>query len=152
MPNLTTQTFDKLAMWTCNNCNLDFKNTYQKHNCGAQTVENFLFGKTNYTLTLFEHLVAKFEEIGPISLHATRSMIVFKKDKGFAYVVNLGKNFVDVVLPFKEPYEDNLCFRKIALVSGSSDYNHHLRIIMPEDINEEVFDYMKKAYANGKNL
>jgi len=139
-------------MWACNNCNREFIKANQKHYCGAQNIDDFLIGKTDYTVTLFEHLVAKFEEIGPISLHATKSMIVFSRDKGFAYVINLGKNFVDVVLPFKEPYVDNLCFRKIALVPRSTDYNHHLRIIMPEDINEEVFDYMKKAYAYGKNL
>lgn len=139
-------------MWTCNNCTRSFKNTNQKHYCGNQSIGNFLIGKTESSLALLDHLIAKFEEIGPIQVYATKSIIVVSREKGFTYVINIGKNFVDVIFPFKERYEDNLCFRKIALVPGSNDYNHHLRIVMPEDINEEVFDYMKKAYANGKNL
>lgn len=139
-------------MWNCNNCTRSFKNTNQKHYCGDKTVDDFLINKTESSLALLDHLIAKFEEIGPIQLHATKSTIVISREKGFAYVTNIGKNFVDVVFPFKELYEDNLCFRKIALVPGSNDYNHHFRIIMPEDINKEVFDYMKKAYTNGKKL
>ena len=68
----------------------------------------------------------------------------------FAYVIQLGKNFVDVVFPFKQAYIDNLCFNKIKPVPGSDDYNHHLRIYFKEDINEEVRMYMKMAFENGR--
>ena len=40
-------------------------------------------------------------------------MISFSATKGFAYVIQLGKNFVDVVFPLKQAYTDNLCFSKI---------------------------------------
>lgn len=139
-------------MWVCNLCNRSFKNNNQQHYCTDQSVGIFLAGKTETSISLFDHLISKFNEIGPIQLHATKSMIVISADIAFAYVIALGKNFVEVVLPFKEHFEDNLCFRKIALVPGSNDYNHHLRMVLPEDLNEEVFDYLKKAYANGKKL
>ena len=139
-------------MWKCPLCNRNFKNTLHAHFCGDKTVGDFLMGKSDNSLDLFDHFILKLEEIGPIKLYATKSMIVVTADIGFAYIVNLGKSFVDVVLPFKELHEDNLCFRKIALVPGSNDYNHHLRIMYKEDINEEVFEFMKKAYANGKNV
>lgn len=139
-------------MWTCVLCNRSFKKNNQIHYCSDQTVGNFLAGKTETAINLFDHLIARFEEIGAIKLHATKSMIVISADIRFAYIIALGKNFVDVVLPFKEPFDDNLCFRKIGLVPGTNDYNHHLRIMFTDDINEEVFDYLKKAYANGKNL
>lgn len=139
-------------MWTCSLCNRSFKNTDQQHYCSDKTVGDFLAGKTETALQLFEHLISRLEEIGPIRLHATKSMLIISADVGFAYVIALGKNFVDLVLPFKKHFEDNLCFRKIALVPGSNDYNHHLRLMLPEDINEEVLSYLKKAYANGKKL
>jgi hypothetical protein len=62
----------------------------------------------------------------------------------------LGKNFVDVVFPFKQPHEDNLCFNKIKPVPGSSDYNHHLRLYSPGDITDEVRLYMKMAFDGGR--
>lgn len=117
-----------------------------------RSVNSFLSGKSETSVFLFEHLMNSFESIGSIHLHATKSMIVISADSGFAYVIAMGKNFIDVVLPFKELFEDNLCFKKIARVPGTNDYNHHLRIMLPEDLNEEVLNYLKKAYANGKNI
>jgi hypothetical protein len=66
----------------------------------------------------------------------------------FAYVIQLGKNFIDIVFSFKQPFEDNLCFNKIKPVPGSDDYNHHLRLYLVADINDEVVKYMKMAYQN----
>ena len=139
-------------MWTCTICDRSFNINKQIHSCIDKNITDFLIGKSNTTIHLFEILMDKFQEIGSIKIHATKSMIVISADKGFAYVINLGKNFVDVVLPFNERYEDNWCFRKITQVPGTNDYNHHLRIMYQEDFNEEVFDYLKKAYANGKKI
>ena len=139
-------------MWTCSFCNRSFNLQNQHHYCGDETVAHFLRGKSETALILFDQLISSFEEIGPIKLHATKSMIVISSNKGFAYITQFGKNFMDVVMPFKELYEDNLCFRKMVLVPGSDDYNHHLRLMHTNDVNEEVIYYLKKAYANGKNL
>lgn len=139
-------------MWNCPTCIRSFKNTNQQHYCGDKTVGDFLIGKTETALNLFDFFIAKLEEIGAIKLYATKSMIIISADVKFAYIIALGRNFIDVVLPFKEPFDDNLCFRKITLVPGTNDYNHHLRLVFGEDINDVVFNYLRKAYANGKNL
>ncbi|KQC01608.1 hypothetical protein AQF98_07000 [Pedobacter sp. Hv1] len=122
------------------------------HYCGDKTVNDFLIGKNEEVIDLFNHFILRYREIGEIKLQATKSMIAIMADQRFAYIIKIGKDFIDIVLPFKKPFEDNLCFRKIALVPGSTDYNHHLRLYYPDDINEEVFDYMKLAYANGKSI
>ncbi len=139
-------------MWICSLCKRSFRNTNQAHYCCDQNVSDFLAGKSDFALTLLDKLVEKFEEIGPVKLHATKSMIVFAAPIRFAYIIQVGKTFIDMVLPFKEVYDDNLCFRKIALVPGTDDYNHHLRLMYVEDLNEEVVGYLKKAYANGKTI
>jgi hypothetical protein len=81
-----------------------------------------------------------------VTIHPTKSMIAFASKKRIAYVIQLGKNFVDIVLPFDKPYEDNLCFRKIAQVPGTQQFNHHLRLMSKDDINKEVLHFMKLAY------
>ena len=138
-------------MWTCTICNRSFEKNYQDHSCKHQSVDEFILGKSDFAVELFGVLISKFEEIGPIKIHATKSMIVVSANKGFAYIINLGGKFIDVVLPFNVRYEDNLCFRKIAIVPASNQFNHHLRLILTEDINDEVFSYMKIAYENGVN-
>ncbi|MEJ2904959.1 DUF5655 domain-containing protein [Pedobacter panaciterrae] len=113
------------------------------------TLSAFLQGKSPSSIELFNHLVSCYQQLGEVKFHTTKTMIAFSSRINFAYVIQFGKNFIDVVFPFKQPYEDNMCFRKIKLVPGSDDYNHHLRIYYKEDINDEVLKYMSMAYKNG---
>lgn len=108
----------------------------------------FLQGKSSSSIELFNHFVSCYQQLGDVKFHATKTMIAFSSRINFAYIIQFGKDFIDVVFPFKQPYEDNMCFRKIKLVPGSNDYNHHLRIYYKEDINDEVLKYMAMAYNN----
>ncbi|MBB6502207.1 DUF5655 domain-containing protein [Pedobacter cryoconitis] len=112
-------------------------------------IKEFLIKKSAHSIALFEELDTVFRQIGEVNHHATKTMIAFSARINFAYIIQMGKDFIDVVFPFKQVYEDNLCFRKIKQVPGSNDFNHHLRIYAKEDLNEEVRFYMKKAYQNG---
>ena len=106
-------------------------------------ISDFLNGKSEHTLSLFRHFVAAYQLLGQITVHPTKSMIAIAATKRVAYVTRLGKNFVDVTFPFDKPYNDNLCFHKIAQVPGTSQYNHHFRMKQTEDVNEEVIGFMK---------
>ncbi len=139
-------------MWTCTFCNQQFKNINQTHYCTDQTILDFMLRKSEKSITLCLYFIQCYIEMGEIKPHATKTMIAFKAAKNFAYVIRLGKDFIDIVLPFKIAYTENLCFNKIAQVPGTNDYNHHLRMYSIEDINEEVKHYMKLAYANGKAI
>ena len=137
-------------MWTCPLCGQQFVNTNQVHSCGDTELADFLKGKSDHTVSLFWHFVESYQKLGKVTVHPAKSMIAFAARTRIAYVIQLGKNFIDVVFPFDTPYNDNLCFRKIAQVPGSKQYNHHLRIMQKEDINKEVKQFMKLAYENGK--
>ena len=114
-------------------------------------VNHFLAGKSEHTRGLFGRLIAEFEAIGDVRVNAAKSMICIGRSRNFAYVIYLGKNFIDVVLPFKQTFAENFCFKKIKQVPGSPDFNHHLRIYHSEDFNDEVRGYMKLAWQNGCN-
>jgi hypothetical protein len=136
-------------MWLCPLCNQQFVKVNQTHSCNDKQLADFLAGKPQHTVDLFNHLVSEYRQIGEVSIHPTKSMIAFAARKRFAYVIQLGKAFIDVVLPFKQPYDDNLCFNKIKPVPGSDDFNHHIRLYNMDDINDEVRGYLKMAYQNG---
>jgi hypothetical protein len=108
-------------------------------------LSDFLNGKTEYTLGLFRFFIDQLSELGDINLRATKSMIAIESKTSFAYITQLGKNFIHVVIPFDRAYEDNLCFTKIAQVPETDQFNHHLRIYFKEDINEEVKGFLKMA-------
>ena len=112
---------------------------------------DFIKGKSEHTLTLFDHFVKEYQRIGKVTVHPAKTMIgIATARKRITYVTQLGKNFIHVVFPFEQPYRDNLCFQKIAQVPGDEkQFNHHLRILAKDDINEEVKKFMNLAYTLG---
>jgi len=111
-------------------------------------VSDFLTGKSEHTLMLFNYFINEFQKIGPVTLHPAKSMIgIANSHKRVAYITQLGENFIHVVFPFKEAYPDNLCFQKIAQVPGDAhQFNHHFRMLNQEDVNDEVLHFMRMSY------
>jgi len=139
-----------VPMWTCPLCDQQFVNKNQVHSCNDKTLNDFLKGKSDHTISLFWHLVQRYQEIGKITIHPAKSMIALAATTRIAYITRLGRDFVDVTFPFKQPYNDNLCFEKIARVPGQQQFNHHFRMYAKEDVNEEVMAFMKLAYKEGQ--
>ena len=112
-----------------------------------KTVADFLTGKSEHTIKLFQHFLEEFGKLGNVTLHPAKTMIgIANEQKRIAWVTQLGKNFIHVVFPFKMPYPDNLCFTKIAQVPGDHrQFNHHFRMFYIEDVNEEVISFMRMA-------
>lgn len=137
------------CMWTCPLCQQRFVNNNQVHSCRDKTLDDFLKGKSPHTLSLFWHFVETYQSIGRVTVHPTKSMIAFAAKTRIAYITRLGKDFLDVTFPFKEPYNDNLCFHKIAQVPGQQQFNHHFRMQRTKDLNMEVKGFMKLAYKEG---
>lgn len=120
--------------------------SYMSKPSAQEDLARFLDGKSEHTLALFDHFVNEFDKLGTVKLEPTRSMIaVDNGQRRVAWITQLGKNFVHVVFPFREAYEDNLCFQKVAQVPGSQQFNHHLRILDKADVNAEVKKFMKMA-------
>ena len=105
-----------------------------------KTIAGFLSGKSAHTIELFNHFIETYNTIGLIEVHPVKTMIgISNGQKRIAWITLLGKNFIHIVFPFKQPYTDNLCFTKIAQVPGDAkQLNHHFRMLHTEDINEEV--------------
>lgn len=119
----------------------------------ARQIADFLAGKSAHTLMLFNHFVTEFKKLGnDVTLHPTKSMIaVSNAHKRIAWITQLGKGFIHVVFPFKQLYPDNTCFVKMAQVPGdATQFNHHFRMNLPQDLNEEVLSYMQLAYHSGE--
>lgn len=116
-----------------------------------KTLDDFLRGKSDLTIALFDHFVRRFQRIGSITVQPAKTMIgLATPRKRIVYITQLGKNFIHVVFPFEKAYSDNLCFQKIAQVPGDTQFNHHFRMLAKEDVNKEVVEFMKLAYKQGK--
>lgn len=111
-------------------------------------LEVFLKGKSEHILMLFNHFIEKYKEVGEITIHPAKTMIgVANSYKRIAWVTQLGKNFIHIVFPLQRPYNDNLCFQKIAQIPGDTkQFNHHFRMLLKDDVNDEVMKFMKMAF------
>jgi hypothetical protein len=108
----------------------------------------FLTGKSEQTLSLFNHFITEYQKLAPVTIHPAKTMIgIANSHRRVAWVTQLGKNFIHVVFPFKQEHPNNLCFQKIAQVPGDAhQFNHHFRMYNVEDVNEEVLKFMQMAY------
>jgi hypothetical protein len=122
-------------------------------NTDDKQLSEFLSGKSEHDLMLFQHFINEFQKVGPVSIHPAKTMIgIANSHKRVVYITQLGKNFIHVVFPFKQPYPDNLCFQKIAQVPGDMQFNHHFRMLQKEDVNEEVLEFMRLAYFDEQSV
>ncbi|HEY8935161.1 MAG TPA: DUF5655 domain-containing protein [Cyclobacteriaceae bacterium] len=121
-----------------------------KPSSGDNAIEDFLNGKSQHTIELYNHFIKQFSGVGKITIHPAKTMIgIATPRKRIVYITQLGKNFIHAVFPFDKSYDDNLCFQKIAKVPGDDQYNHHFRMLEKEDVNAEVIKFMKLAYELG---
>ncbi len=132
-------------MWTCPLCAQDFVRDNQYHSCRDKTIADFFAKKSPHLLELFEHFITVFQELGDVKYHATKTMIAFSVKTRIAYLTRVGKNFIDISFMFKKKFDDNLCFYRIGQVPGTEQYNHYFRMMYPEDVNEEVREFMQLA-------
>lgn len=109
-----------------------------------------LTNKTAAALALYNAILQAFEAAGPVTVHPAKTMIgISNNRRRIAWITQVGKNFVHVVLHFKKPYSDNICFQKIAQVPGEAkQFNHHFRMYAVEDLNEELRGFIRLAYTN----
>ncbi len=115
-----------------------------------KTIDDFIKGRSAHTLELYNHFIKSFKNIGDITLYPAKTMIgISNRHKRVAWITAFGKNFLHVVFPFKQPCYDNLCFQKIAQVPGANQFNHHFRMLLTDDVNEELEDFMKMARQGG---
>ena len=136
-------------MWTCPKCKHKFYNKNQSHSCGNYTIEDFLNGKKEKAVELFNYFLSEYRKIGEFELHPVKTRVALLTKMRFCSINKLGKDFIDVHFVLTKPYEDNLCFYRIENLADRF-FVHHLKIYNKADINSEVKKFMELAYDTGK--
>ncbi|RAJ08820.1 hypothetical protein LX64_01474 [Chitinophaga skermanii] len=110
-------------------------------------VQNFIARKSETSIALLQHFLAVFNEQGPVTVRATKTMLaVDHNGRTVAWITQLGKVFLHVVFPFKNAYPDQLCFIKITPLPGQKQYNHNFRMFYHDDVNDEIIYFMNKSF------
>lgn len=83
-------------MWTCLKCKHKFYNKNQSHSCGSYTVDNFLSGKTEKAISLFNHFLNEYRKVGAFELHPVKTRVALLTKMRFCSINKMGKDFLDV--------------------------------------------------------
>ncbi|MBK9721275.1 MAG: hypothetical protein IPO78_06605 [Saprospiraceae bacterium] len=135
-------------MWTCPNCNHKFYNTNQSHSCGNFTIDDFLNGKPQKMIDLFNYFISEYRKIGEFDIHPVKTRVALLTKMRFCSINKIGFDYINIHLVFTESYADNLCFYKIDNLDNRF-FIHHFKIRSKTDINNEVRKYMTSAYEIG---
>jgi hypothetical protein len=135
-------------LWTCPKCGAQFFQKNLWHSCTRYTVEEFLNGKPERAVELYNFFLSEYKKIGPITLHPLKSRIAFMVLVRFSGVSKLGKDYIEGSFWLKEKIESKK-FHKVEFIP-KDNYIHRFRIYNETDIDDEFKKYMNMAYEIGE--
>jgi hypothetical protein len=137
-------------LWTCPNCGRPFANRNQEHSCGDFTVEAFLKCKGANALAMYHRFVERVEACGPVIVAPAKTRIGFQVRMIFAAVNKLTDKQLDAHVVLTRRL-DNPRFRRIEMMTPTC-YVYHFRIHTPDDLDDEVAEWLREAYVVGTQV
>jgi hypothetical protein len=135
-------------MWTCPKCHHRFYNTNQSHSCGGYTVADFLKGKPEKCVELFNFFMDEYRKIGPFELHPVKTRVALLTKMRFCSVNKIGSDHINIHLVLTQLFEHTACFYKIDNLANRF-FVHHARLYNSDDMTDELRKYMAMAYGVG---
>jgi len=135
-------------MWTCPKCGHQFYNKNQSHSCGRYTVDDFLIGKSESAVDLFNFFLSEYKKIGEFQLHPVKTRVALLTKMRFCSINKIGKDYLEIHLVLTAPHNNDSCFYRIDNLANRF-FVHHMKIYSREDITDELRGYMKLAFDIG---
>lgn len=123
-------------MWTCPKCNQKFYNRNQSHSCGKFLIADFLSGKTDKAVGLFNSFLKQYRHIGEFELHPVKTRVALLTGLRFASINKLGRDYLDGHLVLTEEFHKPKIFYKVNNLNDRF-FVHHFRIYHAWDISAE---------------
>jgi hypothetical protein len=134
-------------LWTCPKCRRQFINTNMPHSCGQYSVQEFLAGKSEFAISLYEHFSALVSDCGPLQIAPAKTRIGFQVRMIFAAVNKLSDHGLEAHVVLTRRLRTSR-IRRIETMTPRC-YVHHFRIESLSDVDEEVKSWLQEAYRVG---
>lgn len=129
-------------MWTCPNCERNFKTTNQSHSCTDIDIGEFFIGKPDELVLAFDFILQSVAQWEPNSVGSATRSIVFTSKKAWLIIKPM-KTELDVKFYYDSPIESGV-LKKVTDFYGK--FAHHIRIKSPEQIDGEVLRLLRMGY------
>ncbi|HYJ78723.1 MAG TPA: DUF5655 domain-containing protein [Longimicrobiaceae bacterium] len=134
-------------LWHCPACGRPFASHGQPHSCVVATVEQHLAGKGAPAAALYHRFAGAVEACGPVMLAPAKTRIGFQVRMIFS-AVTVRRDRLDAHVVLARRLEHPR-FRKVESISPRN-HVHHFRIRAPEEVDAEVMEWLREAYAVGE--
>ena len=107
-----------------------------------------LFAGSDDGLAVFHAVRAAVASLGPFTEQTSKSQVTFRRRRGFAYVWRPGqyvRSAVPAVLSVALDHEDPSPRWKEVAHPSPRVWMHHLELHRPEEVDEEVVDWLAEA-------
>ena len=131
-------------LWTCPDCGHRFVTPNIWHSCGNFEMEDHFADKEFVVRETFAELERIVKEIGPVTIYAQKTRIVFQVRTRFAAVVTR-KKWLNLQLWLKRETSHAL-LQKIEMYTYR-DYGHIFRLRSPQDIDDRLGELIRESYA-----
>jgi hypothetical protein len=129
-------------MWRCPTCGQTFTSRNLPHSCQVVPLDRHFEGRAAMR-AVFDAFAQAAEENGPVTINATKSRITLQARMRFAAVEPRNEHLNAHVVLGRQ--RESPRFTKIEHVPPHY-YVHRFRLHRPEDVDDEVRDWLAEAY------
>lgn len=119
------------------------------HSCGRFRLLDHFRNKDPQLLKVFRAYRAMVRKLGPVTVYAQKSRIVFQARARFTGFI-VKKHWLEGAVWFKRRLEHPRFHRILAI--PPRDYVHYFKLRQTEDIDREVRAWAREAYAIGRQV
>jgi hypothetical protein len=135
-------------LWRCSKCRRPFANRNQSHSCGRYTVEQFLTGKSEKAIRLYDRFVEAVAECGDIVMAPAKTRVGFQVRMIFAAINKLDDRGLRAHVVLARRLEHPR-FIRIETISPRN-HVHHFQLSGVDEIDDEVRKWLSEAYSVGR--
>jgi hypothetical protein len=117
------------------------------HSCSRHSLDEHFDGKDPLLRKIFDRYLALVKKCGPVTVYAQKTRITFQVRVRFAGAV-VKKNWIEGGVWLKRKVEHPRFFRIESVTPR--DHVHRFRLSQLEDIDDELAEFIREAYAVGR--
>jgi hypothetical protein len=130
--------------WTCPECSRRFRRAGQSHECApAMTIEDYFETGPVWERPIFEAVMAHLDTVGPVHVEPVSVGIFLKRAQSFAQLRPMTK-WVALSFGLHRRITSPKISRKV--IPYGNRFHHVLNVRGPEDIDEDVREWLTEAY------
>jgi hypothetical protein len=130
--------------WQCPDCGRTFSRSNQWHSCVRATLEDHFADKDPHLLQIFEQLMNELRRTADVELDPVQTSINLRSHSNFAVVYPHRQHLILEFLADRE-IDSSRIHRTQRL--GPMRVSHFVRVASAEDIDEQLVNWLARAYA-----